>query len=451
MKMKSIKKKSGTSALTQTSLLITLPAALALSGLFYGVVVYLLFPDSYIAEIFGQRGWVPYSTTILFAWGMILVVFAYQKVLREDTTFQKIQATLIEAHKINQENAPALMAKIESEDGKKGGQIASNRFVRTLRRIADGIRKPEEVSELLRDQADIDHAIFQANHIPLKFFIWVIPVLGFIGTVLGVSSAIGGFSSILGKATSFPEVKGAIGLVSLNLGVAFETTLLALIKTAILMFATTMVQRKERTLLISMDEFCADDLMKRVEPLGKIRKESSEISALTEVVEVLTNKISTWDPRFSQTLDKFFDQLTTASQKHLEESHKIADQIQTTLEKHSKDIADALRLHLESAATTIESVQTTMQQGLSNIEQASEKGAKSATTVAASIEVLSKSVNELGVLQTTLQENIRSLTALKDFNRCLDNLRGSVDQLPRILADLKRPRDIHLVEVARDK
>ncbi len=69
-----------------------------------------------------------------------------------------------------------------------------------------------------------------------RVLIWAIPILGFIGTVMGLGGAVAGFSDFLAGAAGLEAIKDAIGTVTLGLGMAFDTTLLALVLSVILMF-----------------------------------------------------------------------------------------------------------------------------------------------------------------------------------------------------------------------
>ena len=62
--------------------------------------------------------------------------------------------------------------------------------LKTIGRVGD-------VSEVLRSHAEIDESHMISSYTIIKGFVWAISVLGFIGTVLGLSDAIGSFSQAL--------------------------------------------------------------------------------------------------------------------------------------------------------------------------------------------------------------------------------------------------------------
>ena len=102
----------------------------------------------------------------------------------------------------------------------------------------------------------------------LRYLVWLIPTLGFIGTVVGISLALNSIG------TTFAEWRPQVDLTELGpklmaaltpkLGVAFYTTLLALLQTAVLMFAMHVVQGREERALNAIGQYCLDNLVNRL-------------------------------------------------------------------------------------------------------------------------------------------------------------------------------------------
>jgi biopolymer transport protein ExbB/TolQ len=99
----------------------------------------------------------------------------------------------------------------------------------------------------------------------VRVFVWAVPTLGFIGTVIGIGAAVGGFSDTLEAASSIEGMKASIGSVTGGLGVAFDTTLLALVMSILIMFPANAVQRIEEGLLSAIDDYCAEHLVQKLE------------------------------------------------------------------------------------------------------------------------------------------------------------------------------------------
>ena len=84
----------------------------------------------------------------------------------------------------------------------------------------------------------------ETSFLPVSTLIWAVPVLGFIGTVLGLARAVGNFGTLLNSGSSggfeavLPQITG-------GLATAFETTLIALVLALILQILSSAVNHAE--------------------------------------------------------------------------------------------------------------------------------------------------------------------------------------------------------------
>ena len=97
-----------------------------------------------------------------------------------------------------------------------------------------------------------------------RTMMWLIPILGFIGTVQGLGSAVGGFADFLKGAAELTAIKGAIANVTIGLGVAFDTTFLALMLVTFVQFPLTSIMRREATLLAEIDIYLDEHFISRL-------------------------------------------------------------------------------------------------------------------------------------------------------------------------------------------
>ena len=91
-----------------------------------------------------------------------------------------------------------------------------------------------------------------------RFMVWAIPILGFIGTVWGISNGIAHFSDAMTSTNSVTDVsamlKENLPLVTNSLATAFDTTLLALLLSIPLMMLMISLEKEEEAYLIDLDE-----------------------------------------------------------------------------------------------------------------------------------------------------------------------------------------------------
>ena len=115
--------------------------------------------------------------------------------------------------------------------------------------------------ELLQHELDLRYNL-------LRYLVWLIPTLGFIGTVVGIALALKGAGDIFANASVGAGLshQGPDLMKSLtkNLGVAFYTTLLALLQSVMLMFALHLIQGHEEGVLNRVGQYCLDNLINRL-------------------------------------------------------------------------------------------------------------------------------------------------------------------------------------------
>ena len=101
----------------------------------------------------------------------------------------------------------------------------------------------------------------------LRYVIWLIPTLGFIGTVLGIAFAMRSAGVMFAGASIMDGTIGPEMMEQLtgDLGVAFYTTLLALLQSAVLMFAMHVMRGKEEGALNRIGQYCLGNLSNRLQ------------------------------------------------------------------------------------------------------------------------------------------------------------------------------------------
>ncbi|MDX1656146.1 MAG: MotA/TolQ/ExbB proton channel family protein [Candidatus Competibacteraceae bacterium] len=101
----------------------------------------------------------------------------------------------------------------------------------------------------------------QHNLAPLQFTVWVLPLLGFIGTVIGISQAIGGLETAVdGNGTaSLNQVLGGLSF-------AFDTTFLGLVLVIPTMLYTLPLRTRAEKLDLRYQEILLERLLAEGDP-----------------------------------------------------------------------------------------------------------------------------------------------------------------------------------------
>ena len=112
---------------------------------------------------------------------------------------------------------------------------------------------------LLTSSLDLMQHEVDTRYSTLRYLVWVIPTIGFIGTVVGIAAAL----NQAGAADDYQD-PALLGELTRSLGVAFYTTMLALMQSAVLVLAQNVTQAREEVALNRAGQYCLDNLINRL-------------------------------------------------------------------------------------------------------------------------------------------------------------------------------------------
>lgn len=169
-------------------------------------------PDwSFFTEKFLERGVIPPLTVALFCWGLVILASKSYILLREKMSLAREKRSLL------------LRAYHEAIVVEKAGT-------------------PDIYIDLIwKKSADF--------YILPRYLNWAIPILGFIGTVYGISLAADGIQKIIASQQSLTQLSDELSGAISPLGIAFDTTLIALSLSIVLTLIQTILQRWENDIL----------------------------------------------------------------------------------------------------------------------------------------------------------------------------------------------------------
>ncbi len=119
-------------------------------------------------------------------------------------------------------------------------------------------RSIDQANALLNSSLELFLHEIDLRYSMIRYVVWLIPTLGFIGTVIGISLAL--------AFAAGADVKDPTMLAELTkrLAVAFNTTLMALVMSAILVAFQHIVQSREEGALNRVGQYCLDNLINRL-------------------------------------------------------------------------------------------------------------------------------------------------------------------------------------------
>ncbi len=190
---------------------------------------------------------------ILMLWGSYLLLSKCRAILRNNYLFT---VDLIEETAGENLVPETVIEKLDTE--LSAGRSAAI-LVQTLRcalwRYA-GTRNVQNLSDAVESSVEALAIRQDAENSMIRYLIWAIPPIGFIGTVRGIGEAL----SLADKALA-----GDIaGMTNSRLGVAFNSTFVALLISILLMFLFHQLQRLQDGQLVDIQAYCARCLLARI-------------------------------------------------------------------------------------------------------------------------------------------------------------------------------------------
>ncbi len=257
---------------TCVNTIVAMLLGVVLSGLFYGALQVLIGGSA--AEMFTQRGLIPYAIVFFSFWSLAIILLKSRKL-----SFQK-QALL--HHVVPEDPDFILSASNVNVIEDRIYQIVDdpkyfvlyNRIIVALANLRN-LGRIGDVDEILRSQADNDEATAETSYSLIVGFVWAIPVLGFIGTVIGLSQAIGRFDIVLEQASNIDGIKSGLTGVTGGLSIAFVTTLQALVAALVIQLLLTFLKKSEQEFLDECSRYCTNQIVNRLRimPFERVREE----------------------------------------------------------------------------------------------------------------------------------------------------------------------------------
>ncbi len=239
----------------------------------------------------------------------------------------------------------------------------------------------EKLDDELKYLADEDLERAHESYGLVRLIIWAIPILGFLGTVIGIALAMGKLSP-QALDTSLPEVMA-------SLTIAFDTTAVALALSIVLFFGQFAVARYEQGLLEDVNERVAEELLGRFERLPDTP--DGQLAAVRKSLEAI---LQSHEQTVLQQIDAWQHSLHTVTQQWQE--------IQQTLQ--------------ESGASA-----AALQQGMT----------RQADTLNRAIEAVGTIAN----LESQLNRNLGALAGAKNFEQTVMSLAAAIHLLNARLGD----------------
>jgi biopolymer transport protein ExbB/TolQ len=376
---------------------------------------------------------VSFFATAMFLVGFTALVLKFADVLLQSWAMRRIRPAAIQAGASSQETCRQLLEQLQDLPRRCRESYLGVRLREALGFI-ERRGSPAGIDEELKYLADLDAARQQESFALVRIIIWATPMLGFLGTVIGITQALGDLDAEL-LAT---DPKGAMQGLLAGLYIAFDTTALALTLSIVLMFQQFLVDRFESQLLSMVDEQAGDELLRRFteEPsaadphLAAVQRMSSAVIKTTE--KLVHDQTDHW----KKTLDGANSQwrsLLEASGTHVQES--MAHSLQDSLDK----LGDRLHQAEREAEMRMRARWEQWQTALSDNARLLHSHQTEMTRQGEILTQVLQATGDVIKLEQVLNENLRALAGSKNFEDTVMSLSAAIHLLNTRLGETSRP------------
>lgn len=296
-------------------------------------------------------------------------------------------------------------------------------LVRRLREALEFVYRKNSAAGLdeeIRYLSDLDVGRMQSSYALVWFVVWAVPIMGFLGTIIGITGAVGNLSP---KA-----LEASLSGVTSGLGVAFDTTALSLSLSIVLMFVKYFVERYENKLLSQVDERANAELVGRftaadvsADPDVNIVRRIAE-NVLGALDKVVVRQTELWQQSLRAMYEQWAQQ-TQSSAKVIEAS--LAGAMSQSVEQHALALANAERA---IAAESREHWQGVQQALLQNADAVTSQQREMTRQTELLSQVVGAS-DQVARLESELNRNLSALAGAQHFQETVISLSAAIGLL----------------------
>ena len=286
-------------------------------------------------------------------------------------------------------------------------------------------------------EADLDKK--HERYSLVRILIWATPMLGFLGTVLGISEALGGIAG--GPGNDFQQMMSNL---QGSLYIAFDTTALALTFSIVLMFCQFLADRFESQLLTCVDQSARTQLEQRFE------LESDRQDEYVKAIRKLGQEILTTNDKLVKQQCELWNKSIVAAQDAWVESaegsrNSSLKQLQTALDRSTGKLAEQVGRTIEKADKTLERRIKQWQMSLSQLAQNITEQQKQLERQTMSVNESIQQFKQIEDLQQNLNNFLSSVPESSLLSETADKLSTAIRLLEFRLSDIElEPNTVQL-------
>lgn len=195
------------------------------------------------------------SCFILMLWAIAIMGFKGRLALRERALLQQEIVEISQGMSVLPEDAREYTRPIQALPEETQGYLLPRVLLTALQRFA-ATRNVQDVANTVRSVCESESDRLDSELAMVRYIAWAIPSIGFIGTVRGIGEALG---------QAYKAVEGDIAGVTAALGVAFNSTFIALVISILIMFLMHQLQLIQERLVLDSQHYAEQRLVQHLQ------------------------------------------------------------------------------------------------------------------------------------------------------------------------------------------
>ncbi|MDZ7684907.1 MAG: MotA/TolQ/ExbB proton channel family protein [Gammaproteobacteria bacterium] len=192
---------------------------------------------------------------ILMLWAFSLMGYKAWRNVEERKLLQLDLIPLSEGTSILPEDTREYSRPIQALPESQQQYLLPRALLTALHRFRS-TRNIQDVSNALRAICESESERLDSELSMIRYIAWAIPSIGFLGTVRGIGQAL---------SQAHQAVQGEIAGVTQSLGVAFNSTFVALLISIVVMFLLHQLQLAQERLVLDAEDYCDNRLVRQLQ------------------------------------------------------------------------------------------------------------------------------------------------------------------------------------------
>ncbi|MAT91331.1 MAG: hypothetical protein CME59_01890 [Halioglobus sp.] len=189
---------------------------------------------------------------ILLIWALAIMGYKGRRTMHERDLLERRLLDIPEGTSVLPEDAREYSRALEALPEAEQDYLLPRTLLTALQRFAT-TGSIQAVSDTVKENCEVESDRLDSEMSMVRYIAWAIPSIGFIGTVRGIGDALG---------QAYKAVEGDISGVTASLGVAFNSTFVALVLSIIIMFCLHQLQLSQERLVLDCQRYADKRLLR---------------------------------------------------------------------------------------------------------------------------------------------------------------------------------------------